>query len=514
MRCEQVRQLFAAYRLGDVSEAERAAIMSHLTGCQDCRKRFAEYHRVGDYIRDLPLITPPPELRRRIAASLEAERYAWYSGHRRYAQRSPRYIARLALIIGAPAATGIAALVMIILLFMQMLPAITPTNFKHAVQAIGTGSPLTILSETQPRPDIYIGDPAYPYVTDALASSTDIVYTATDRHGATMLELLNRANGQSTPLLAQPSAAPVSLEARSDQWVLWMQGLPSQIGAWKLNATSLAAAAGTTLPLTITLVDSTSMTGTLQVAGITGVAIHGAQVLVAETLNDGRSQLLAVDLIDPSHPDRVQLVTALPGHTIVHPVIAAGAFYWADEWFENGNVLHSDIWSLKPGGTLQQQTFGGDAFDPMVAAGKLFWLENMNGGVLWGPDSTADFRNAGSRAVAQFRGWRAALNEHTHGVIMVKDLQSGQVRSVSNSDAITDPEQGGGDLAIWEDGSQTDFFDLVTGQRESLNGYFASASFVSVNGRSIAWVVPGHNNAAAQIQVLDVSPGTAGTQGG
>jgi hypothetical protein len=508
MTCEQVRQILAAYRVGDVSGAERTRIASHLLACESCRKRFAEYHLVGDYLRTLPLIVPPPELRRRVAAGLKAERFAWYTGHYPATQRSPRYVARLALLIGAPAATGLAALILIVVLLLQMLPGVAPTNLKRTVQAIGTGSPLTILSAAQPHPDVYTASPAYPHVTGALAGATNIVYAATDADGAAMLQLLDRATNQSIPLLARPMTQPLSLEARSDGWVLWMQGWPSRISAWKLNATQLPTSAANVtpaVPLTITLVDSTTTSAGAQVAGIDGVAEAGARALIAETRVDGSSQLLMVDLTDPSHPAWTRIVTAAPGHTVAHPAISAGVSTWADEWFENGNVLHSDIWSMQTGSAPQQQTFDGDAFDPMVADGRLYWLESVSGGVPFGPDTDADFRYPSSQIAAQFHGWQAALDANVAGTIMEKDLNSGQLQSLDSTDTIANPEQGDGDLAIWTNSSRIEFFDLATAQHQGLNGFIGDASFVSINDRSVVWTTLTRDG-SAHIQVLDIPP--------
>src|SRR5690242_7711558 len=73
MTCKQVRQLLAAYRRDDCSPAEHAEIEAHLAGCAECRAADAEFRRVGESIRALPQLAPPPDFFARVMAAAQAD---------------------------------------------------------------------------------------------------------------------------------------------------------------------------------------------------------------------------------------------------------------------------------------------------------------------------------------------------------------------------------------------------------------------------------------------------------
>jgi len=79
-RCREWRESLGAYALGQLPDEERAALEAHLEGCAGCR---TEAESLAAVSRLLPLAdpdqfgpapVPPPELGKRIAAAIEAER--------------------------------------------------------------------------------------------------------------------------------------------------------------------------------------------------------------------------------------------------------------------------------------------------------------------------------------------------------------------------------------------------------------------------------------------------------
>lgn len=78
--CREWRELLGAYALGQLEGDERAGLAAHLEGCARCREEFAGLEPVAqmlphaDPARFGPAPQPPPDLGRRIAATIKAER--------------------------------------------------------------------------------------------------------------------------------------------------------------------------------------------------------------------------------------------------------------------------------------------------------------------------------------------------------------------------------------------------------------------------------------------------------
>ena len=110
--CREWRTLLGAYALGDLAPEERAALQAHLDGCPECR---AEAAGLSDVARLLPLADParfsqpapqpPPELGRRVAATIGGERRASRRRRRR----------RFGLALGGATATAAAVLALWVL---------------------------------------------------------------------------------------------------------------------------------------------------------------------------------------------------------------------------------------------------------------------------------------------------------------------------------------------------------------------------------------------------------------
>jgi Putative zinc-finger len=101
--CRQWRESLGAYALGHLGDEERVSLEAHLEGCPDCRAEAEALGAVSSLLphadpeRFGPAPVPPPELGRRIAATIGAER------------RSQRRQRRLRLGLGLSGATAAAA---------------------------------------------------------------------------------------------------------------------------------------------------------------------------------------------------------------------------------------------------------------------------------------------------------------------------------------------------------------------------------------------------------------------
>lgn len=87
--CREWRELLGAYALGHLEGDERAGLEAHLDGCARCREELAALQPVAlmlphaDPARFGPAPQPPPELGKRVAATIAAERERGESRRRR-----------------------------------------------------------------------------------------------------------------------------------------------------------------------------------------------------------------------------------------------------------------------------------------------------------------------------------------------------------------------------------------------------------------------------------------------
>jgi hypothetical protein len=78
--CREWRELLGAFALGHLEDAERIGLEAHLDGCAECRAELATLAPVAKMLpyadpeRFESAPVPPPELGRRIAATIEGEK--------------------------------------------------------------------------------------------------------------------------------------------------------------------------------------------------------------------------------------------------------------------------------------------------------------------------------------------------------------------------------------------------------------------------------------------------------
>jgi hypothetical protein len=111
-RCREWRESLGAYALGHLGDEERASLEAHLEGCSACRAEAAALGSVASLLphadpeRFGPAPVPPPDLGKRIAATIDAE------------QRSKRRHRRLRLGFGFGGVAAAAAAATVLAIFV------------------------------------------------------------------------------------------------------------------------------------------------------------------------------------------------------------------------------------------------------------------------------------------------------------------------------------------------------------------------------------------------------------
>ena len=143
MSCDRLR--VSSYHDGLLSAAEARAFERHLLACADCRQTLVDYRLVGEAIRTLPLLAPPPALRRGVMTRLPPT-----------TPRRPAWGALTAGLVGAAAVTIIALLAGRALSEVAPGPAPSSGALTRGAGEIGpppTSSPLVVVAApTSPSP--------------------------------------------------------------------------------------------------------------------------------------------------------------------------------------------------------------------------------------------------------------------------------------------------------------------------------------------------------------------------
>ncbi len=138
--CREWRELLGAYALGHLDGDERAALEAHLEGCLGCREELAA---LAPLARMLPHADParfelapqpPPELGRRIAATIE--------GEKQRAQQRRRRRALGGLAFGGAAAAALAAVLLLFVFGGSSEDASQPVRFTDLPSGISIDATL------------------------------------------------------------------------------------------------------------------------------------------------------------------------------------------------------------------------------------------------------------------------------------------------------------------------------------------------------------------------------------
>jgi len=70
MKCEKIRRKLSAYLDGELTEAERRVVASHLESCDLCSREYEEFQRLHAVLSNLDPVEAPPYLWRRVERGL------------------------------------------------------------------------------------------------------------------------------------------------------------------------------------------------------------------------------------------------------------------------------------------------------------------------------------------------------------------------------------------------------------------------------------------------------------
>jgi hypothetical protein len=472
MTCEQARQLLGAYRRDDWSQEELAALGQHLISCAECRQIEASYRRVGESIRQLPSITPPPQFRDAVFAAIRTEQRRLKPSIVRIAneETSPaipvvrptpiRRVQRRQLSGAMRAAMAIAAVLVLALAAIQF----TPLSGVYSQIASNLGAAHSVAEHTSVGPTVarYMPDAHYQQVTAALASGAWLAYTALDASGGGMLFAQNRRGRSAQPLLSSPAQMPITLRALTANWVIWNTG--DGRSTWTLFASKLSDSADAA---PITLAAANAGAG----AVLTDVWAHGNTVLVASVSPSTAGELVLFDLGEVHPAGHVMARAHGAGHLMADLSSEGGAYYWADVWKDVTNHWHSTPWRGDASGQNDQPLLDDDhAFDPQAGAGTLAWVE---------------VPASGTGAAADLMQSEQVIDSFS-GAVVARDLTSGRQWQVGQQ-ALAGSLHAHGKMLLWRSGSRTHTYDLRLGKPSSVDAQVSASNWAELSEDAITW---------------------------
>jgi Ca-activated chloride channel family protein len=162
MNCEQTRDLLTAYALGDLDEAARAEVATHLKTCEGCRAAASDLQPTLDLLRDA-LAAAPVAPRRLSSARRARVRKAATPGVRRMVwwamQRHPALMAAAALLVVGFLVVG------------TMLPAVGGRREAARISVVRCGVPPALPS---PEVDVSTIEAAAPAAESAPSSGQPV----------------------------------------------------------------------------------------------------------------------------------------------------------------------------------------------------------------------------------------------------------------------------------------------------------------------------------------------------
>lgn len=523
MTCKQVRQLLAAYRRDDLSPGENAELQAHLLECAECHAQAAQFRRVGETLRALPTLAPPPDFYARVMAAAQADERQTVEAA---APKKPEKIV-------VPGMTDVFYLPTLRRAVLERRARVTPLRRQMSpagafalrygaalaalflIFALGVSIGLFVLLRSPGgAPDIvtrtsplftsaYNPDSAYPLVADATASPDGqyIIYAAHNASGSWMLEELDTLSHKSTALLPAPVAGPLTLDGWARSWVLWTQGKQGAGNQWEVDATELSPALpGAGQPVRLLEGSKAGPDGT--VVRLHGVSTVGSTVLLAEELENGRGQLVSLDLNAAGASTRAVIAaTQEPGHLYTDPTAVADPTtgelteYWVDEWQDPDGTPHGNIWRLTPTGPKEAVTTNNVSFSPTIVSGKLIWLEEPSAQTGSAPGSQPLPSPTPKATGTVTPGSASAANSQVAGIIWSEnldgraDLDIGPKKSLAGTDVPVSDLQAGATFVVWKvsSGSYT-LYDVPNDHARSLNDSITNPLALSVSPTAVLWV--------------------------
>jgi hypothetical protein len=398
VNCEQARSILSASRELKDGTFDSTELDVHLEGCASCRQTLARDMFIGERLRALPTLEPPPEMHERVMRALAHEHAQflqkaspgsvptpeflkpYLQEHARVTQISNHFSALSTAetgplpIIHAKrrsrsrphmshfAVLGLAAMFLMVLM-MGGITSLLILAHDNTTPLTGiSSSNSAALDYTAIQKGTFATSTPYQHVASAVANLDSIYYTAyqDDIQTAWMLLQLDRTSKKSTPLLAQPTDQPIIVLGSNPQWLVWLQfekpiarphnTVPNtSLLPWSLRILPLAQVAQSPVPIPPTTLlngkfDQSTVPGWVQTP-IQGIWLAQNVLLVATIDSKGVSHLLEYQLDLTGKPTLTEIAKANPGHILASPTANSDAseIYWADEWMSDAGILNSNI---------------------------------------------------------------------------------------------------------------------------------------------------------------------------
>jgi len=410
----------------------------------------------------------------------------------------------------ARAALGMAAVFLVAVFLVQFMRGVASfgsiaSGLFNGVSHVGAQSHVAT----------YLPNARFHTVTNALATTGWLVYSAVDATGAAMLIGENRLTKHSVSLLSAALNEPITLYALTNRWVIWASGRVGSAGVvpagnrWTLYATLLPAAAdlsalsGAALAnLTYTLADDPS-SGADAPSALDGVWADDTMALVAEETQSGLSALERIALTTTPAATAahrlsgVSAYRAVAGHRVMTPSADGGIIYWADVWAGANHLVRSAIWREGADGVARQAlpNDAEDAFYPAAAHDALVWVsasqpilsaQSLGAFALANPLASSPFIELSAVSATATAGVSDASLATVTGAVQVYNVGD-QRRWVIGQNATAQSLEADGNLLLWRSGSRRHTYDLRAQAPTSVDSQVAVAPVAGLTDSSIAW---------------------------
>jgi hypothetical protein len=519
MKCEEVRLRLAAYRRSEWSAAEQQGINEHLGGCSACRQWEAAARGVGDHLRDLPTIVPPPSLRANVFAAIRQEQLAAATRVAETARPAvpveralppppapiilprpigaarpvrPAVVAPLGrigevmpaarrlprIVLGPRTAIATIAALFLIMFTVHALPF----NTLGSIAQNGVGGGVLDVGQPQiPLPTLQ-ADAQYPMATSAIANQNEIFYVGKNAAGQDMLIGYNRSSRQSQYLFAQPTTQTVTLLALSNTMLVW---LAADGAGWAVHAAPLAED-GTLAPMTlapITFASQGQSFGNSILARFMGLWADGTSIAFTAIDSHGAMLLERADYAGATKTLTYSFITeALPNHSLAQPYVDGTTVYWVDKSIATDGTMLGVLWQQAGDAAAVPLNLSGSAFSPVAAGGHLAWFQ------LNAPQTADD-----------------AIVTPLAGTVALRPSAAAAPQTVVNATIDAANVWRGPGYLMWRDASHVHIFLVGSIDRERSYVQLPDTyTALGLSATAVTWVTPAQNGQTSTITVQGI----------
>jgi len=395
--------MLTAYRELKNGEVDTIELDVHLEECRSCRQELARSTFIGEQLRSMPTIEPPPDMHTKLMHVLAKEQLEFIRRSvpgtvptpeflKPYLQEHARSIHTSDLIsafstaetgplpiihakrkrrsrshMSQFAVLGLAAMFLMVVMMGGLISLLIVAHNNLQVASNSITSSLQKPAEVEQA--AYTTSTPYQNVVSAVADRAYIYYTAYKDGAETswMLEQLDRRTKISTPLLSIANANPLIVLGSSNGSVVWLQfdglklkpqnnlskyGLHPYVIPWSLHYLTLEQQQQ--ISLGIPTDSEVILKGTFDqdmapnwvTTPVQGIWFLQNSLLVAMTDSNGISHLIRYQLNTVGKPLMTEIATAAPGHILTSPTANSDGtqIYWSEEWLSSSDILNSNIW--------------------------------------------------------------------------------------------------------------------------------------------------------------------------